>query len=149
MKKLFLLLTGGLLFASTNFNTVLPKEFGKCIELRYFDVQNSPIPLNDFFLVIKKYNCENKIIYIGVEERIPGILKLNVNKNSKDFLIKHLKIKGFDAAIYIDKNLQKGVIAIKLNNKYALKILFNGTDYKSIIEIIKKLNLKKIKAELS
>jgi hypothetical protein len=149
MKKLIALLAGGLLFASTNFNTILPKNFGECVQLGYFDIQNPPISLNDFFLVIKKYDCNNKIIYLGIEDRIPGILKLNVNNDTKDFLLKHFKINGFDAAVYIDKNLKEGVIAIKLTDKYALKVLFNGTDYKSVVDIIKNLDLEKIKAELS
>jgi hypothetical protein len=148
MKKLFLLAAGISLFAAS-YQNVLPKNFGECVELGYFHIQNPPIPLNDYMIVIKKYDCNNNIVYIGIEDRIPGILKINEDKDSKDFLIKHCKINGFDAAVYIDKGLEKGVLAIKLNNKYALKVLFNSTDYKSVINIIKKLDLNKIKAELS
>jgi len=148
MKKLLLLAAGLSLFAA-NPQNILPKNFGECVELGYFDIKNPPIPLNDYMVIIKKYDCNNNIIYIGIEDRIPGILKIKEDKNSKDFLIKHLKINGYEAAVYIDKGLQKGVLAIKLNNKYTLKVLFNSTDYSSIINLIKKIDLNKIKAELS
>jgi hypothetical protein len=148
MKKLFLVAAGISLFAAS-YQNVLPKNFGKCVELGYFNIQNPLIPLNDYMIVIKKYDCNNNILYIGIEDRIPGILKIKEDKNSKDFLIKHCKINGFDAAVYIDKGLKKGVLAIKLNNKYTLKVLFNSTDYKSIINLIKKIDLNKIKKKLS
>ena len=139
MKKLLLLIIAPFLFAST-----LPKNFGECVSIRYFNQKNSPLPFNDFMKNVTKYECNNQIIYIGIEERIPGILKLNTNSNTKDFLLTHTYIQNLKTAIYIDKQLKKGVIAVQLNKKYALKVLFYSTDYKSILKIISKLNFKKI-----
>ena len=149
MKKLLFLALGLSLFASTNTNNLLPKNFGDCVQLGYFNIQNPPIPLNDYMVVVKKYDCNNQIIYIGIEDRIPGILKIKEIKETKDFLIKHCKIQGFDTAVYVDKGLKKGVLAIKLTDKYALKVMFDGTDYKTVARIIQQLDLEKIKEELS
>jgi len=128
---------------------VLPQNFGQCVGISYFTPQNAPIPLKDNYLDIKKYDCNNDIIYIGIEDQIPGILKLNVNNNTKDFLLEHFKINGYQAAVYIDKGLKKGVIAVKLNNKYALKLLFNGTDYKKSLIYLQNLNFKEIENKCS
>ena len=150
MKKLLFLGLGISLFAAANnIDSILPKNFGECIQLGYFDIKNRPVPLKDYLLVVKKYDCNNKIIYIGIEDRIPGILKIKIDKETKDFLIKHCKIQGFDAAVYVDKGVKKGVLAIKLNDKYALKVMFDGTDYKSVVKIIEQLDLNKIKEKLS
>jgi hypothetical protein len=128
--------------------SILPANFSECTEITFFNKYNTPLPINDNMQIIKKYSCDNHIIYIGIEDNIPGILKLKVNSDTKNFLLKHTKIQGFECAIYIDKTLQKSVIAIKLNNKKALKILFYGSDYQNILNYVKNLNLKKIKREL-
>ena len=129
-------------------SSLLPNSFAGCVALNYFSANNAPLPLNDYMKIVKKYDCDNKILYIGIEDRIPGILKLKENKNSKDFLIDHFTVNGYEAAVYVDKHLNQGVIAIKLTDKYALKVLFNGSDYKSIIPSLKKLDLNKIKENL-
>jgi hypothetical protein len=146
MKKIILPFIVSLSFALSP--NVLPNSFAQCLSINYFTPQNAPIALNDFFTVVKKYECSDNIVYIGIENRIPGILKLNVNNETKNFLLKHLTINGFKSAVYIDKNLQKGVIAVQLNDKYALKLLFYGNDYNKYINILKQLDLKKIKSSL-
>jgi len=146
MKKLLLIAT----IAAMGFaKDLLPQNFGQCNGLTYFTPQNAPIPLKDTYIDIKKYDCDGKIIYIGIQNEIPGILKINVNKDTKDFLIKHCNIEGYNTAVYVDKNLQKGVLAVQLDDKHTLKILFKGTDYKSIGKILQQLDLDKIKSELS
>jgi hypothetical protein len=145
MRKLVIILS---IISITFANSILPTSFGNCTQISFFNKFNTPLPINDYLLSIKKYSCVNNIIYIGMEDRIPGILKLNINNNSAHFLLKHLKIQNLPAAVYIDKNLHKGVIAIKLNNKKTLKIIFNGTDYKKILKEIKPLNIKEIKKAL-
>ncbi|AZV45878.1 hypothetical protein C3L23_00925 [Nautilia sp. PV-1] len=146
MKKIILPLIASLSFALSPH--ILPDSFAQCLSINYYTPQNAPIALNDFFKIIKKYECSNNIVYIGIENRIPGILKLNVNNDTKNFLLKHLTINGFKSAVYIDKKLQKGVIAVQLNDKYTLKLLFYGNDYNKYVNILKQLDLKKIKSFL-
>jgi hypothetical protein len=145
MKKLSLFIVSASILLAQN---LLPSNFSQCKEISFFTKNSPPIPINDNMEIIKRYKCGTNTVYIGIEDKIPGILKLNINSNSKDFLLKHLKIQNFNSAVYIDKNLKKGVIAINLNGKKALKILFFNTDYKKILNYINSLNLKKIKEEL-
>ena len=146
MKKALLF---GLILTSLAFaKDILPQNFGSCSSLGYFTQNNAPIPLKDSYIDIKKYSCNNNIVYIGIQNTIAGILKLNVNNDTKDFLLKHFKINGYNAAVYIDKHLQKGVIAVKLDNSHTLKLLFKGNDYKPFVKILKELNLKEIKKSL-
>ena len=145
MKKLSLFIVSASMLLAQN---LLPSNFSQCKEISFFTKNSPPIPINDDMEIIKKYKCDTNTVYIGIEDKIPGILKLKVNNDNKNFLLKHTKIEGFECAIYIDKTLQKGVIAIKLNNKKALKVLFYGTDYQNILNYVKNLNLKKIKREL-
>ncbi len=147
MKLLAPLLASTFLFASANSN-ILPKDIGECSSVGFFDTQNAPLPLNDYMKIVKKYSCNKQIIYIGIEDSTPGILKIKTNADKKDFLLKHFTFKDQPAAVYIDKNLKKGVIAVKLNAKYTLKILFFGTNYKNILNMLKPLNIEKIKAGL-
>ncbi|ACM93405.1 hypothetical protein NAMH_0185 [Nautilia profundicola AmH] len=145
MKK-FLLLGVGTSFALAG--NILPQNFGNCIQISFFNKYNAPISLNDYMQIIKKYSCDNQIIYIGIENRIPGILKLSVNNDTKNFLLKHFKIQNYPAAVYIDKQLQKGVIAIKLKADKTLKVLFFGTDYKQVLNYIANIDIKTIAKEL-
>jgi len=146
MKKLGLLIGSiSIIFASN----ILPSEIGNCYLEKYFSSQNPPIPLNDNIIEIAKYNCRGNIIYIGIKNKIPGILKLNINSNSKNFLLTHTMVKNYPTAIYIDKNLKKGTIAIKLNNKYSLLVFFKGTNYQTILNKLKNINFEKIKEEIS
>jgi hypothetical protein len=146
MKKLLLAAIAVFAFAGGN---LLPQTFGVCAQTGAFTQNNPPIPLNDHMKIVKKYDCKKNILYIGVEDEIPGILKLNVNNDTKDFLLKHFTLQGFKAAVYVDKNLKTGVIAVQLTPKYALKIIFNATNYESVINELNSLNIKKIKEQLS
>ncbi|WP_456479710.1 hypothetical protein [Nautilia sp.] len=145
MKKLILLsLTGSIIFAEN----ILPAQFGNCTQISFFNKYNAPIAINDYMQIIKKYSCGSNILYIGIEDRIPGILKLSTDKNTNDFLLKYFALQNYPAAVYVDKRFQKGVIAVQLDNNKALKVLFYGTDYKQALSDIKKLNIKKTAKKL-
>jgi len=133
MKKLGIIT----LLSALAFAQALPQFFGKCTAV------NESI-IDAQFSEIKKYDCQNDIIYIGIKNEIPGILKINVNKETDDFLIKHCKIQNHDAAAYVDKKTKKGVIAVKLNNGKSLILMFNGTDFLKYVTYLHDLNLNEI-----
>jgi len=64
-------------------------------------------------------------------------------------MLKHCKIKNHEAAAYVDKNSQKGVIAVKLNNGKTLVLLFNGTDFLKYVTYLHDLNLDEIENSFS
>jgi hypothetical protein len=126
---------------------ILPAQFGKCIQIPNL---NKNIDIADNFIEIDKYSCNspNKIVFIGITDFIPGILKINSTKITKNFIIKHFWIKKHFAGVYIDKNSQTGVLSIKLSKKYAIKFIFYTTNYRDIIHLARELNFKEIKNNL-
>jgi hypothetical protein len=131
MKKLILSIATTLAFAQ------LPSSFGMCNSIADISASNPPIPLKTDYKEIKEYACNNKIVFIGIREDVPGLLKLwDVNKDTKDFLIKHFTFKGHKAVVYIDKGVKKGDIIIQLGENKSVEVMFNGTDYKQILEYL-------------
>jgi len=145
MKKLAIVAA----IAALAFADVLPQNFWKCVALTEFTNQNPPIPLKSEYVEVKKYDCQNDIIYLGIESDTPGILKLKKDIETKNFMLKHCKIKNHEAAAYVDKNSQKGVIAVKLNNGKTLVLLFNGTDFLKYVTYLHDLNLDEIENSFS
>jgi len=131
------------------FGDVLPQNFGNCEAITKFTNQNPPIPLKSEYKEVKKYTCQNETIYLAIEDKVPGFLKIKENTETKDFLIKHCVIKNHKAATYVDKKEKKGVIAIELNNGKTLLLLFNGTDFLKYVTYLHDLNLDEIENSFS
>jgi len=140
MKKLaFVAIIAALAFADA-----LPQNFGKCTAVTEVTPQNAPVPLKTNYTEIKKYDCQNEIVYLMIEKDTPGILKLKKDIETKNFMLKHCKIKNHEAAAYVDYGSKTGVIAVKLNNGKTLVLAFNGTDFLKFVTYIHDLNLKEI-----
>jgi len=139
MKKIIL---AAILLISANAFDLLPQKIQNCVAVAKYTSDNPLAPIEDSYAVLKKYSCDNEVVYIGIANKLPGFLTIKKDKDTKDFLIKHFTINNYQAAVYVDKNLKKGVIAVKLDDCHSLNLFFNGTDYQKYVELIKTLDLE-------